>query len=143
MCSLDGLQVVPGESRAAIGELISSDWFAACCIKSRLKRRLTSGELALITVRDAIELGAKKLKRSALLGHVVVPVTVTGLHASETVRLQVSTDLTADALRCEQRLDAGTNPLELEPVDRGADDVLKPATSSAVPMRHTYRLVLG
>jgi len=89
-------------------------------------RRLTSGELALFTVRNAIEFDAKYLKRSALLGHVVVTVIVTSLHDSETVRLQVSTDLTADAFRCEQRLDAGTNPLELEPVDRGADDVVNP-----------------
>ena len=93
----------------------------------------------MFTVRDAVELDAKNLQRSALLGHVVVPVIVTRLHASEPVRLQVSTDLAADAFRCEQRLDARTNPLQLESVDRGADDVVSPACQRPA----TDRLLAG
>ena len=54
-------------------------------------------------------------------------VVVTSLHACQPVRLRVSTNVTVDAVRGKQRLDARSNPLQLKAVNGCTDEVVGPA----------------
>ncbi len=56
-------------------------------------------------------LSRKNVQRLTLFRHVVVPVVVPRLHAGQPVRLQVSADVTADAIGRKQRLHSGSDSL--------------------------------
>src|ERR1019366_7982095 len=58
-------------------------------------------------------------------------VIVARLHSCQAVRLQVTSNLTADAIGREQRFDAGPNPLQLKPLDRIANNRASPSRHRA------------
>jgi len=69
----------------------------------------------------------KDFQRVALLGHVVMPVVVPGLNASQAVRLKMTSHFSTNSMGRKERLDTGADALQLETVDRVADDITSPA----------------
>lgn len=58
-------------------------------------------------------------------------IVVTRLNARQTVRLQVTANLAANAMGCQQRLDTRPDPLQLEALDRIADEGSGPSCECA------------
>lgn len=79
------------------------------------------------TLRVAmLQLFQQQVQCFALLAHGVVPVVVTRLDPSQSMRLQLAADFPADAPCGKQGLDARTKPLQLKGVDRLAHDGARP-----------------
>jgi len=104
----------------------SNDCFRAQAAPTALGRGPVFADGGL---RDSLrlKLTTQDVERRSLLGHVVVAVIVPRLNTGQAMRLEVASYFPTNAAGCKQYLDAGSDPLQLEPFDRVANDGMRSA----------------